>query len=208
MNAVQDGSGKVFQPLIEQIEQEGNVPAIEIAAALASLLQGPTPFLLSPQAEAGRERPRAGSWTEDKPTESAGVLDSAKDVPDGSDAHPAHDRRPAKQRKGGPRQETFRIEVGHTHGVQPGNIVGAIANEAGVEGRYIGHIDIRDDYSFVDLPAGMPKELFEHLQTVRIRGAELRISRVDSKPPRPDRGSRGPGRNRPPKRGKLPRRGK
>ena len=81
--------------------------------------------------------------------------------------------------------ETFRIEVGHVHGVQPGNIVGAIANEAGLEGKHIGHIDIREDHSFVDLPEGMPKEIFRELKKVRVRGAELRITRVDSKPPRP-----------------------
>ncbi|HEX2082951.1 MAG TPA: DEAD/DEAH box helicase, partial [Xanthomonadaceae bacterium] len=55
--------------------------------------------------------------------------------------------------------ETFRIEVGHQHGVQPGNIVGAIANEAELDSRYIGRIDIRDDHSLVDLPEGMPREV-------------------------------------------------
>ena len=48
--------------------------------------------------------------------------------------------------------QTYRIEVGHAHGVLPGNIVGAIANEAGIEGQHIGHIDIREDHSYVDLP--------------------------------------------------------
>jgi ATP-dependent RNA helicase DeaD len=80
--------------------------------------------------------------------------------------------------------ETFRLEVGHAHGVKPGNIVGAIANEAGLEGRHIGHVDIRDDHSFVDLPEGMPKDIFRNLKKVRVVGQELRISRVDSKPPR------------------------
>ncbi len=83
--------------------------------------------------------------------------------------------------------ETFRLEVGHVHGVLPGNIVGAIANEAGLDGKHIGHIDIREDHSYVDLPAGMPKEIFRELKKVKIRGEELRISRVDSKPPRPER---------------------
>jgi ATP-dependent RNA helicase DeaD len=80
--------------------------------------------------------------------------------------------------------ETFRLEVGHAHGVKPGNIVGAIANEAGLEGRHIGHVDIRDDHSFVDLPEGMPREIFRSLQKVRVVGQELRISRVDGKPTR------------------------
>ena len=55
--------------------------------------------------------------------------------------------------------ETYRIEVGHHHGVKPGNIVGAIANEADLESKYIGRIDIRDDHSLLDLPEGMPPEL-------------------------------------------------
>jgi ATP-dependent RNA helicase DeaD len=80
--------------------------------------------------------------------------------------------------------ETFRLEVGHTHGVKPGNIVGAIANEAGLEGRHIGHVDIRDDHTFVDLPEGMPRDIFRNLKKVRVVGQELRISRVDGKPPR------------------------
>jgi ATP-dependent RNA helicase DeaD len=80
--------------------------------------------------------------------------------------------------------ETFRLEVGHAHGVKPGNIVGAIANEAGLEGRHIGQVDIRDDHSFVDLPEGMPRDIFRNLQKVRVVGQELRISRVDGKPPR------------------------
>jgi len=80
--------------------------------------------------------------------------------------------------------ETFRLEVGHAHGVKPGNIVGAIANEAGLEGRHIGHVDIRDDHSFVDLPEGMPKDIFRSLKKVRVVGQELRISRVDGKPSR------------------------
>ena len=66
--------------------------------------------------------------------------------------------------------ETFRIEVGHAHGVKPGNIVGAIANEAELESRYIGRIDIRDDHSLVDLPEGMPKELLKHLKKVWVSG--------------------------------------
>jgi len=67
--------------------------------------------------------------------------------------------------------------------VLPGNIVGAIANEAGIEGRHIGHIDIRDDHSYVDLPA-LPDETVAALQNVRVRGEAIRIRRVDSKPPK------------------------
>ena len=56
--------------------------------------------------------------------------------------------------------ERFRIEVGHQHEVKPGNIVGAIANEAGLDAQHIGHIDIQTEFSLVDLPIGMPKRCF------------------------------------------------
>jgi ATP-dependent RNA helicase DeaD len=76
--------------------------------------------------------------------------------------------------------ETFRIEVGHQHGVQPGNIVGAIANEAELDSRYIGRIDIRDDHSLVDLPEGMPREVLEILKKTRVAGRPLRMARADA----------------------------
>ena len=176
VNAVRSGEGKVFQPLIEEIEREQNLPAVEVAAALASLLQGPAPFLLTPKPGAAHQ---------------AAAPDSPRDRPERERGPPARDTEPMPERrahhssKKDPQLETYRIEVGHEHGVQPGNIVGAIANEAAIDGRLIGHIDIRRDHSFVDLPAGMPEDTFDSLQTVRVRGAELRISRVESKPRRP-----------------------
>jgi ATP-dependent RNA helicase DeaD len=143
--AVLSGAGKEFQPLLEQIESDGNIPAIEIAAALASLMQGTTPLLLTQKEEAPKAPP---------------AIDGS--VP----------------------TSTYRIAVGHAHGVLPGNIVGAIANEAGIEGKRIGHIDIREDHSFVDLPT-LPDEVVGQLQKTRIRGEEIRIARVDSKPDKP-----------------------
>jgi ATP-dependent RNA helicase DeaD len=96
--------------------------------------------------------------------------------------------KPPRKRRSGPEGvafETFRIEVGHVHGVKPGNIVGAIANEAGLEGRHIGHVDIHEDHSFVDLPEGMPKEIFRSLKKVRVVGRELQIAHATHKPQRP-----------------------
>ncbi|MCY1450838.1 ATP-dependent RNA helicase DeaD [compost metagenome] len=75
--------------------------------------------------------------------------------------------------------ETFRIEVGHVHGVKPGNIVGAIANEAGLESRFIGRIDIRDDFSILDLPAEMPADLLSHLKKVWVSGQQLQMRKVE-----------------------------
>ena len=84
-------------------------------------------------------------------------------------------KRPVKSDEG---METFRIEVGHDHGVLPKNIVGAIANEADIDSKFMGRIDIRDDHSLIDLPEGMPKEVFEKLKKVWVAGQRLNISRA------------------------------
>jgi ATP-dependent RNA helicase DeaD len=78
--------------------------------------------------------------------------------------------------------DTFRIEVGYDHGVKPGNIVGAIANEAGLESKHIGRIEIFEDYSLVDLPTGMPAETMTHLKGVWCAGQQLRITRDGQAP--------------------------
>ncbi|MBW4053173.1 MAG: DEAD/DEAH box helicase [Proteobacteria bacterium] len=198
-NAVRSGEGKVFQPLIEDVEREQNLPAIELAAALAALLQGQTPFLLTSKAGA----PHAASSPDGLREEQGGEWGARAGDTEPMSEPPAH-RGSAKR----PGLETYRIEVGHIHGVQPGNIVGAIANEAGLDGRNIGHIDIRQDHSFVDLPEGMPEEIFNSLQQVRVRGVPLSISRVDSKPARSERHPRSHGSPRAPKRkGAGPRQG-
>jgi len=171
------GEAAAFRPVLEQFEAETGLPLIDIAAALASLSQGTTPLLLAGKSERptepGAERPRPPD------------AEPAVAPPAGSrQAESAPERKP--RAKSGPgRMETFRIEVGSVHGIKPGNIVGAIANEAGIEGVHIGRVDIREDYSFVDLPEGMPKQIFTELQQVRVVGRELRISRVYEKPAKP-----------------------
>jgi ATP-dependent RNA helicase DeaD len=105
-----------------------------------------------------------------------------------SSAEPPRKPRP---KAAGSLMETFRIEVGSTHGIKPSNVVGAIANEAGIEGVHIGRVDIREDHSFVDLPEGMPKQIFKVLQKVLVAGRELRISKVSEKSIKPPRESVG-----------------
>src|SRR3546814_4992336 len=83
--------------------------------------------------------------------------------------------------------ETYRIAVGSAHDVKPGNIVGAIANEAGLDSENIGRVDIHEDYSLIDLPEGMPKKIFRDLQKVWVCGQQLQISRLNESdvPPAP-----------------------
>ena len=95
------------------------------------------------------------------------------------------------------RMETYRIEVGRAHQVKPANIVGAIANESGLESRFIGRIEIFDEHSTVDLLEGMPHKVFHTLKKVKIAGRPLDISRADGTSPEdwpidnPDEGALG-----------------
>ncbi len=150
-----DGLG-FYQQLVEQYEQEHNVPAIEIAAALAKLLQGDSPLLL-------KDKPQR----EHKPREQG--FDKG---------HDEFKRKPRSDARSDEGMETYRIEVGRNHDVQPGNIVGAIANEANLESRNIGRIKIFDDYTLVDLPDSLPKEAFFHLKNVWVSGQKLNISKL------------------------------
>lgn len=171
--ALAAGEGEAFRTLIERFESEHNVPAVEIAAALASLLQGKKPLLMD--VESRKREPRE----EPEPRPERASVESAR---------PKRHDRPADRKRFPPAEtrepradanmETYRIEVGRAHGVEPGNIMGAIANEAHIDGKLIGRIVIRDDHSFVDLPEGMPKEIFRELQKVRVAGQKLQISRA------------------------------
>ncbi len=146
--AVLSGAGKEFQSLLEQVETEGNIPAIEIAAALASMVQGSTPLFLTQKAASPNSRRRRRASTaacRRRPTASKWAISTACSRATSSAPSPT---RP------------------------------------GIEGRNIGHIDIREDHSYVDLP-GLPDEMMASLQDVRVRGEAIRIQRVDSKPDKP-----------------------
>ena len=223
-----------FQELIERYEQEQNVPAIEIAAALARMVQGDKPLLMSPGSEGssamrsdslggrGREAHRAEPTfgPRGKPAKSferevrkpapslppreprpasakprgltdiadaaIGELEARVQASRFDKAHPSFESddhgsaapRRKKAAAGDMAFETYRVEVGSDHGVEVRNLVGAIANEAGLENKHIGSIDIRADHSLVDLPAGMPKDVFRTLQKVWVMGHQLNLSTV------------------------------
>ena len=78
--------------------------------------------------------------------------------------------------------ESYRIEVGRKHGVQAGNIVGAIANESAIEPDDIGRINIQDDYSIVDMRKGIPRPVWRMLKKVRVSGKEMEISKLVDSP--------------------------
>ena len=95
---------------------------------------------------------------------------------------PARKRREAREFEDGEdvKLERFRIKVGHEHGVTPREIVGAVANEGGIEGRYIGRIQIYDDHTTIDLPHGMPDEVFQTLQKTRVCNQALDLERMSA----------------------------
>jgi ATP-dependent RNA helicase DeaD len=145
-----------MQGLLEQYQQEHDIPALEIAAALAKLSIGDRPLLLKPE----KEKPAKHRAEKDRPREGA------------------EKRQRKKQTRSAQGMERFRIEVGHQHEVKPGNIVGAIANEAGLDSQHIGHIDIHQDFSLVDLPVGMPHDVFKDLKSAWVCGQRLNITRL------------------------------
>ncbi|OBU69649.1 RNA helicase [Stenotrophomonas maltophilia] len=171
------GDIEFYRELLQRFEGENNVPAIDIAAALAKLLQGDTPFLLKPPVRAPREEraPRERFDRADR-VERGPRFERGPRRDDAEGGFEPRARREVPPR-GAPEQgmETYRIAVGHQHGVKPANIVGAIANEAGLESRFIGRIDIHDDFSLLDLPAQMPPDVLSHLQKVWVSGQQLQM---------------------------------
>jgi ATP-dependent RNA helicase DeaD len=165
-----------FSQLVEQYQQEHNVSAAEIAAALAKLVQGDTPLLIQPpkRVKESREDRPARSERDERPSRDRGDRGDR-----GERSDKGGERKPRRSFGNDIEMEVFRIEVGHNHGVKPGNIVGAIANETGIDGDHIARIKISDDYSTVELPAGMPKELLQELKKVRVVGQLLNISKMD-----------------------------
>ncbi len=159
--------------LIGQYCQEHDVSELEAAAALAKLLQGDEPFLLSAKPE--RERPVRREEREPRYDREHG-RDSFRD-------DFRQEREPRRQSKGGlysdEKRETYRLEVGKVHDVKPGNIAGAIINEIGLDPEAVGKIVINDQYSTVELPAGMPNDVFQELKKVRVCGRQLRVSKMD-----------------------------
>jgi ATP-dependent RNA helicase DeaD len=168
---------ELFKDLVAQYQQEHKIDTLDIAAALAKQVQGRAPFLLSAKSEAAPARAfeRDDSPTARKPRrEKSGTTaeDGRKSRRDSFDAR----EQPLEAG-----MDRFRIEVGHNHKVKPGNIVGAIANEADIDSKHIGRINIFDDYSLVDLPENMPKELLNALKPVRVAGQRMNITLLDGK---------------------------
>ena len=145
-------------PVIEQYELSRNVPATDIAAALASMVLESNSLKAEPMPE-----PTRGKQGRDR------------------------DGKPGRERGGRSREGmvTYRLAVGRNERVQPGSIVGAIANEGGITSKQIGHIDIRSNHTLVDLPADLDPGVLKKLANTEIQGRPIDIRPDSGRPGRP-----------------------
>jgi ATP-dependent RNA helicase DeaD len=153
-----------FRGLIEGYVREHDVSAGDVAAALAVLSQDDKGFLLAPEPPVVKRKKELGS-AGDRPPDR-----------DRSSVRVAGQRRP----KSDVRMATYRIGVGRRHKVQPGAIVGALANEGGLTRQDFGHIDIKIDHSLVELPAELSPRTLDALSRTRISGQLIELTRDDS----------------------------
>jgi ATP-dependent RNA helicase DeaD len=161
----------LLSEILQRVGQESGASPDQLALAALQLAVGAQPLLVQ-----GDE-----SWIR----QNSGGRD-ARDSRESRDGRRQERPGPGGQLRRGPRDqsgppesgmERFRIEVGWRDRVKPGNIVGAIANEAGLNGRSIGRIQIFDAHSLVDLPQGMPEDVFQGLRRLKVMNRELQISR-------------------------------
>jgi len=172
-----------FETLISQYQQEHDADPIAIAAALAFLVQKDRPLKpvkhTSPRPAREERAPREERG--DRPARG------------NRDERPPREKRPSRPHPNEPDMDTYRVEVGRTDNIEPRNLVGAIANEAGIESQFIGRITINDDHSLIDLPQGMPKDIFQQLRKVWVNNKQLNISLAtdevvaETKAPKPSR---------------------
>lgn len=179
LDALNEDAIEAYMPVVEAIMAESESSPERVMAALAKVAQGNEPLLLNENEKtdlnaqptfkerAERERsPRTKS-------ERAGGKGERKS---NASARPRGKPEPGMQR--------FRIEVGYVHGAKPGNIVGAIANEANISSKNIGAIDIHDSYSLVDLPESLASATRDTLEKTRVAGQRLNLRPWSDEPPK------------------------
>lgn len=171
---------EIFSKIISELHEEEGVEILDIAAALAHMSNRNKQFLLNESEfkhlkdkrpfdeddRGSRRDKRSGRKDGKRDNRRKKELSSTKAIP----------------LKGMPDvdMERFRVEVGYDHGVKPGNIVGAIANEAGLDSKMIGQIEIFNDYSVVDLPSGMPKDVYQDLKKAWVCQQQLKITSLSN----------------------------
>ncbi len=182
-----------FANIVSQIAEEQNVGAEEVAAALAMMAQESKPLQIAGEDPRPAPAPRDsrpgvfGEREQRKPRfEDRGERPRFEDRGERSERPRFEDRPPRSERPPRPAPAgdmvRYRIDVGREHGVEVRDIVGAIANEAGIESRFIGRIGLYEESSTVELPAGMPAEAANALKRTRIRGVPINLRQDEGRP--------------------------
>ncbi|OII03989.1 ATP-dependent RNA helicase CsdA [Curtobacterium flaccumfaciens] len=153
-----------FRDIIAHYVDHHDVPADDVAAALAVVAQGADPLLLDPKADELRNRV-------DRDGRSSDRRDRDDDRGGRSDRGDRPDRGPRRSQP----MTAYRIEVGRRHRVEPRQIVGALANEGGLRRDDFGAIRIQPDFSIVELPADMDGGVLDRLTDTRISGKLIEI---------------------------------
>lgn len=162
-----------FQKLVVEFAEEHQMDVGEVAGALAYLAQADAPLQLK-----GKGMPGHNNGDD---------RGAGRGREGGRDRGDRNERGRGRDRDPGMKMQAYRIEVGREHGVQPKDIVGAIANEANISSRFIGNIKLAPNFSIVELPADMPADVQQQLKQTKIRNQVLDI-KVDP------RGGEGVGR--------------
>jgi len=159
-----------FRDVVAHYVAHHDVPEADVAAALAVVAQGDTPLLLE------EETLQQQRFDRDRP---------AREPREGGD-------RGDRRSSGGGRFATYRIAVGRRQRVEPRQIVGALANEGGLRRNDFGAIQIRQDFSLVELPADLSRDTINRLADTRISGQliDLRLDQGGRSAKRSDRPQR------------------
>jgi len=152
-----------FKKLLHTLCENNNISISDVAAGLASQLQQDRPLFPN-------MTPIDSKFNEKKTHE--------KDIRSNSERTKRRSESSKKNRSNDDLDmDTYKIEAGKNHGVMPKDIVGAIASESGIDGKNIGRITLHDEYSTVDLPKGMPNDIFQHLKhKVRVKQQPMKLS--------------------------------
>ena len=184
-----------FFDVIRNMETDHNIGAREIAAALTWISQRERPLQLTGASAVDLAPPPARN-DRNSSERSERSFDRGNDRPSdrNSDRPPRENREQILENRrtfAAGDLARYRIEVGRNQGVLPKEIVGAIANEGGIDGKQIGQINLFDDFSTVELPANLPADVMDVLRRIRVRQFALkaRITEPgeypDTRPPRP-----------------------
>jgi len=168
-----------FAKLVDDVQAEANVSADEVAAALAFLAQSDRPLFV------------AKDKMLDEPIVSRERSGGRNERGDRNDRSDRGDRGAGRRERNAGPMDFYRVEVGRRDGLKPGDLVGAIANEANMRSSAIGQITINDNHSFVQLPEDLPANVQQLLNKVYVRNKPMKLHKVDRSQVSEDRGRGG-----------------